>query len=188
MVIFFFSKGEGFHVQDSFCVAVFLCLCGTVRVLHPHKQPRHKQTSTGPGVVDLADFLQFVSAFGSSAGDDKYQAKFDLDGSGTVDLADFLQFVNVFGQTVPESVEPPPTADSVEGDRAALVALYNATDGNNWTDNTNWLSDRPLNQWHGVGTNEQGRVAWLDLPENQLSGSYPSRVGQPHKACSLGVV
>ena len=27
------------------------------------------------------------------------------------------------------------------GDRAALVALYNATDGPNWNDNTNWLSE-----------------------------------------------
>ena len=37
--------------------------------------------------------------------------------------------------------------DSVESDRAALVALYNATGGANWTDNTNWLSDEPLSEW-----------------------------------------
>ena len=29
----------------------------------------------------------------------------------------------------------------VNPDRAALVALYNATDGRNWVDNTNWLTD-----------------------------------------------
>ena len=40
--------------------------------------------------------------------------------------------------------------DSVESDRAVLVALYNATDGPNWTDNTNWLSNEPLSEWHGV--------------------------------------
>ena len=28
-------------------------------------------------------------------------------------------------------------------DKAVLVALYNATGGVNWTDNTNWLSDAP---------------------------------------------
>ena len=27
-------------------------------------------------------------------------------------------------------------------DREALVALYHATDGDNWEDNTNWLTDR----------------------------------------------
>ena len=35
-------------------------------------------------------------------------------------------------------------------DRAALVALYRDTDGANWTDNINWLSDAPIGEWHGV--------------------------------------
>ena len=43
-------------------------------------------------------------------------------------------------------------------DRDALVALYNATDGDNWTNNTNWLSDEPLGQWYGVTTDENRRV------------------------------
>ena len=29
-------------------------------------------------------------------------------------------------------------------DRDVLVALYEATDGDNWTNNTHWLSERPL--------------------------------------------
>ena len=48
-------------------------------------------------------------------------------------------------------------------DRAALVALYNATDGPNWVDNTNWLTDAPLGEWYGVGTDRQGRVVRIDL-------------------------
>ena len=107
----------------------------------------------GSGQVDISDFLQFVSAFGSSAGDANFDTKYDLDSSGSVDIADFLQFVNVFGQTA----EPAPVEGSVDGDRAALVALYNATGGDNWKDKTNWLSDRPIGTWHGVGTNAQGR-------------------------------
>ena len=35
-------------------------------------------------------------------------------------------------------------------DRAALVALYNATGGANWTNNTNWTSNEALSGWHGV--------------------------------------
>ncbi|MDE2822842.1 MAG: hypothetical protein OXK79_04985 [Chloroflexota bacterium] len=31
---------------------------------------------------------------------------------------------------------------NADSDRAALVALCNATDGPNWTNNTNWLSGR----------------------------------------------
>lgn len=48
-------------------------------------------------------------------------------------------------------------------DRAALVALYNATDGPNWTDNTNWLTDAPLAEWYGVDTDGSGRVVEIDL-------------------------
>ena len=57
----------------------------------------------------------------------------------------------------------PPTAGSVASDRAALVALYRATGGDNWGDNTNWLSDAPLGHWHGVTTDKDGRVIELTL-------------------------
>ena len=55
-------------------------------------------------------------------------------------------------------------------DRAALVALYNATDGPNWTNSTNWLTDAPLGEWHGVDTDTRGRVYALRLSDNQLTG------------------
>ena len=63
------------------------------------------------------------------------------------------------------------------GDRVALVALYNATDGPNWKTRTNWLSDKPLGEWHGVTTDAEGRVVDLALNGNQLSGSIPSELG-----------
>ena len=66
--------------------------------------------------------------------------------------------------------------DSPE-DRAVLVALYNATDGDNWTDNTNWLSDEPMRDWHGVTTDIEGRVAVLDVGDNQLTGEIPPGLG-----------
>ena len=50
-------------------------------------------------------------------------------------------------------------------DRAVLVALYEATDGANWGDNTNWLSEAPLGEWYGVTTDEEGRVLWLNLSQ-----------------------
>ena len=62
-------------------------------------------------------------------------------------------------------------------DREILIALYNATDGGNWTDNTNWLSEEPLGDWHGVTTDADGRVTRLDLTENRLSGRMPSQLG-----------
>ena len=62
-------------------------------------------------------------------------------------------------------------------DKAALVALYNATDGPNWENNRNWLSDRPIGEWARVSTDGDGRVTGLWLDRNQLSGSIPSELG-----------
>ena len=42
---------------------------------------------------------------------------------------------------------PPAASGSAETDREALVALYNATDGENWDGSDNWLSDAPLGEW-----------------------------------------
>ena len=62
-------------------------------------------------------------------------------------------------------------------DRDALVALYEATDGPNWENNTNWLSDAPLGTWYGVKTDESGRATELDLESNWLSGEIPPELG-----------
>ena len=62
-------------------------------------------------------------------------------------------------------------------DKAALVALYNATNGPNWGSNRNWLSDRPIGEWSRVSTDGDGRVTGLWLDGNQLSGSIPSELG-----------
>ena len=62
------------------------------------------------------------------------------------------------------------------GDKEALIALYNATDGPNWANNENWLSDEPLDAWHGVSVSD-GRVTELDLEGNQLTGTIPSELG-----------
>ena len=61
-------------------------------------------------------------------------------------------------------------------DRAALVALYEATDGPNWVNSENWLTDAPLRDWHGV-TKSGGRVSYLDLDQNGLTGSIPAQLG-----------
>ena len=62
-------------------------------------------------------------------------------------------------------------------DREALVALYNATDGANWTHNTNWLSERPIGEWDGVVTDANGNVKTLLLGNNNLRGSIPAEIG-----------
>ena len=70
-----------------------------------------------------------------------------------------------------------PRAGDVNTDRAALAALYNATNGSGWQYDTNWLSNQPLGEWEGVSTAADGRVTDLRLGDNQLSGSIPSELG-----------
>ena len=73
--------------------------------------------------------------------------------------------------TIPPEVAP-------AQDRAVLVVLYIATDGPNWTDNTNWARFRePLSEWHGVSTDEQGRVEELRLSANGLNGTIGAELG-----------
>ena len=66
---------------------------------------------------------------------------------------------------------------SAKTDRDALVALYNATNGEDWIFSYNWLSDAPLGQWSSVITNDDGRVTGLELWDNDLSGKIPAELG-----------
>ena len=66
---------------------------------------------------------------------------------------------------------------AADADRAVIEAFYRSTGGQGWTVQTNWLSSRPLNEWHGVTTNSNGRVARLYLDGNNLSGSIPPELG-----------
>ena len=61
-------------------------------------------------------------------------------------------------------------------DRTALLALYNATGGAKWTNNTNWLTSRALSTWYGVTTDSQGRITELNLTSNQLKGKLPPQM------------
>ena len=69
------------------------------------------------------------------------------------------------------------TISGFSDDRAALTALYNATGGPNWTENTGWLSEAPIGEWSNVIVDEAGRVTHLYLDENQLTGELPAELG-----------
>ena len=68
-----------------------------------------------------------------------------------------------------------PSGDAIvaEPDRATLDALYDATGGADWLTDTNWLTDAPLGDWHGVTVDEEGRVTALELSNNGLAGRIP---------------
>jgi len=63
-----------------------------------------------------------------------------------------------------------------ERDSLALIALYNATDGLNWT-NT-WDLNRPIDEWFGIELNEDGCVVIVRLLRNNLFGKIPPEIGE----------
>ncbi len=65
----------------------------------------------------------------------------------------------------------------LESDSLALVAIYNATGGDGWTNNTNWLqTGQRVENWFGVEINED-RVQKILLSSNNLSGTLPAEIG-----------
>jgi len=73
-------------------------------------------------------------------------------------------------------------------DRSALVSFYNATGGPDWVSRAGWLSDAPLDEWHGVsvrGMGDQARVTALRLSSNRLEGSIPAEIGDLRELRSL---
>ena len=83
---------------------------------------------------------------------------------------------------VADFMDPPTRFDAdvatiaLATDRDALVALYGATDGDYWHDNTGWLSDDSLHLWYGVRT-DSGAVTRLYLSSNRLRGGIPPELG-----------
>lgn len=58
---------------------------------------------------------------------------------------------------------------------SALMAFYNATDGANWYNSTNWGSDKPFSEWYGLIV-ENGQVTQINLDYNNLKGNIPEEI------------
>ncbi|MBC6472703.1 MAG: putative Ig domain-containing protein [Hormoscilla sp. GM102CHS1] len=83
-------------------------------------------------------------------------------------------------------------------DYAALKALYNSTNGENWWNNTGWKdwdfniesppsAYRVNEYWHGVEVVDS-RVTIINLRENRLRGTLPSELGSLSNLESLSLL
>ena len=52
-----------------------------------------------------------------------------------------------------------------DAERQALIAFYNAAGGDTWLHNDNWCSDKPVGEWWGITTDDDGFVAIIDFSQ-----------------------
>ena len=153
------------------------------------------EVSPSADTIGLGRTLQLTAEGFDENGDAVVGAAFSWESSdaavATVDASGLVTGVTVGGATITASAgSGQETAEITVMDleRAALVALYEATDGPNWVNSENWLTDAPLGEWYGVETDASGRVVRLDLAgrrdqaaavyvEHGLSGSIPLELG-----------
>lgn len=66
--------------------------------------------------------------------------------------------------------------DALE-ERQLLIEFYENTNGDEWTNNTNWCTSKPVSEWFGVQVDEDGHVVSIELPDNNLSGKAEFKEG-----------
>jgi Leucine-rich repeat (LRR) protein len=86
----------------------------------------------------------------------------------TAIMISFLFLFNLNAQLTPES------------EIDALMAIYEATGGENWTRSYNWGVGNPatIPYWRGVSCNSDGNVISLGLWNNNLVGELPPEIGE----------
>lgn len=67
----------------------------------------------------------------------------------------------------------PPGMPSFAEQKAALEDLYQRTNGDKWTNHTNWLSDKPVAEWYGVRVCGH-YLTHVYLSSNNLVGDVPN--------------
>ncbi len=78
----------------------------------------------------------------------------------------------IIGSGISVAYNQVPVSDSL-----ALVALFNSTNGDSWTANTNWLQPgQPVSTWYGIRVRSD-TVKEIHLDRNNLTGTLPDEIG-----------
>ena len=128
----------------------------------PSGSPSHAPTFSNDGVVE---FLSKISFDNGAALNDPSSPQFQA-----------LQWI----QDV--RFNPSLTQSTTTIQRYVLAVLYFATNGDEWSANTNWLSESHICEWFTTGIRSDIcspdlTLRHLDLNRNNLAGSIPEEVG-----------
>ena len=61
-------------------------------------------------------------------------------------------------------------------ERDILELLHDRCGGTGWHAHDNWMSERSVCDWYGIGCDESGSVTSVQLGGNQLTGSFPTEI------------
>ena len=143
------------------------------------------ETATLTAIIEDAGGAEIPDAPRVWASDDPAVASVDEQGVVTAHMHGTTR-ITVTSDTVSSSVEV--SVIGITTDRELLIDFYNATDGPNWEDNAGWLTDRPLDQWHGITVDSAGNVVSIWLNRNGLKGHIPATLGNLTHLEVLGLV
>lgn len=96
-----------------------------------------------------------------------FQHYIDTDGDGGGDTLE-----EMFAVEDVEDITFRSEAYNAAESRKALMEFYEATDGDHWSNHTNWGSDKPLSEWYGVSA-IGSFLTGLDIRANNLKGDFP---------------
>jgi hypothetical protein len=89
------------------------------------------------------------------------------------------------GMPLPTGIQSQSVEMVSQTEENALIALYNSTNGNAWTDHTDWLAvDSDPCTWFGI-TCTEGQVTTINLASNGLNGQIPPELGTLTSLASL---
>jgi hypothetical protein len=89
-------------------------------------------------------------------------AKFSL---GFKDTSDYQESICIFAS----QIEPSNTTEVY-----SLQSIYNETGGDDWFDNTGWMSSLDHCEWFGVSCDNNGYVTKIEMSNNNLDGAFPA--------------
>ena len=85
------------------------------------------------------------------------------------------------------SVEMDEHAERIAAEKQALIDFYKSLGGDNWINNDNWCSDRPVGEWYGVSVDNDGYVIGVNLDDNKLKGSLHDDISKLAGLISLSL-
>ena len=123
----------------------------------------------GDGTIGFGDFVLFAGAFGSSQGDEKYDARYDLNGDGEIGFPDFVTFAQDFGKEVPPPVVSIPDVNL----RAAIETALDKASGAPITlaemATLDSLEASNADISDLTGLDSAVNLTWLDLSSNDIA-------------------